>query len=698
MNIFTYSNLCSTLTEWARLYESGTSPVSDVVYDTEYRKLKEFEKANPDLISPLSPTQIIIGSLDKDGESVEHKHKMLSIANLNSSEELIAWLSDKYSKGIKSVLLEYKIDGMSLSLLYKNGRLYDAITRGDTVGDVSIGQRAIGNATQVASIIKHIPNFTGEIRGETVWFKSKFDDYNRKMSYLGKKQMANCRNGATGTMKSKDPKEVKERSLDFIAYRMLDGSANDLHHEDLNQMREFGFYTSDYFLFDLIPANYQKIVDTVAKMNELRADLPYITDGLVIKVDDKREYSRLGGSSKAPHAFGAYKFPPEVKSSPVLSIEESAGKTGAVTPVANVVPVSLSGTSVKRSTVHNWDLFEYMGFYPGCSVNIRKSGEIIPEILSVVGIEGHSKDDYEKLVAKYGRNAVAAEIKSLRLQYPSIQFSSRPTVCNHCGTTLSQDVGVDGSDLVALVCPNGNCSSRQLKSIEAFVSKECMNIMHIGEATVHVLFDTGLVKDIRDFYHLNKQNLSSVMGDREAERCLESIEASKKNHLNQLLNSFCIDNVGKGTSDRLSDAFGTLSSVNNAILNASATVLAIPDIGEGVCSSLVEWFTKNSAIVDFFIAENIACNAKEKIIKGNALAGKLCIMTGSSELVGRDQFKKIVVEQGGKISSSITGKTDLVLVGSEAGPLKLRKIADLRAAGSNIRVVSDSEFLEIVGI
>lgn len=696
MDIFTYSNLCSTLTEWARLYESGKSPVSDAVYDAEYRKLKEFEKANPELISPISPTQIIIGSLDNDGENVEHKHKMLSIANLNSSEELIAWLEDKQSKGIKSVLLEYKIDGMSLSLLYKNGRLYDAITRGDTVGDVSIGQRAIGNASQVTSIVKHIPNFTGEIRGETVWFKSKFDDYNRKMSYLGKKQMANPRNGATGTMKSKDPKEVKERSLDFIAYRMLDGSSNDLHHEDLDQMREFGFYTSDYYLFDLVPSNYQTIVDTVAKMNESRNDLPYITDGLVIKVDDKREYNRLGGSSKAPHAFGAYKFPPEVKSTPVLSIDESAGKTGAVTPVANVSPVSLSGTSVKRSTIHNWDLFEYMGFYSGCSVNIRKAGEIIPEILSVVGIEGHSKDDYEKLVAKNGRSAVAAEIKSLRLQYPNIQFSVRPTSCKHCETTLSQDVGVDGSDLVVLVCSNGKCPSRQLKSMEAFVSKECMNIMHIGEATVHVLFDTGLVKDIRDFYHLNKQNLSSMMGEREADRCLESIEASKKNHLNQLLNGFCIDNVGKGTSDRLSDAFGTLSAVNSAITTASSSVIAIPDIGEGVLTSLIEWFTSNSHIVKFFIDTGIACNAKEKVIKGNALAGKLCIMTGSSDLVGRDQFKKIVVEQGGKISSSITGKTDLVLVGSQAGPLKLKKIAELHAAGSNIRVVNDVEFAEMV--
>ena len=459
IDFFEYAELVNTLNDWAAKYEAGNSPVDDSVYDTEYRKLKLFEKLNPGMLDPNSPTQKTGATIKSDGfEKVQHVIPMLSIANIYSEEELREWVNDKTSKGINEFVMEFKIDGLALSLPYVTGDLDDAITRGQD----GVGDRVLANAMMIDSIPKST-GFVGEVRGEAVWNKADFIAFNEQQALDDNELMSNPRNGAAGTMKSKDPYEVKRRKLSFIAYSIVDGG-NATHSADLVALGNMGFTVSPHYILTDVDA----IVDCMLKMEQDRHHLPYLTDGLVIKVNDKSAYKKLGGTAKTPHALGAYKFPAEIKATPLIDVEESSGKTGAVTPVANVVMVELSLTEVRRSTMSNWDIFEFMGVYTGCSVLIRKSGEIIPEIIGVVGIDGHTKDDYQKLLAIKGRDAINAAIKELRVdpQYKDLPFIFRPTICKHCGATLEQDSNHAGEDLVALVCVNDLCPIKKFKAIE----------------------------------------------------------------------------------------------------------------------------------------------------------------------------------------------------------------------------------------
>ena len=697
LDFFQYSDLVDTLNKYIKAYEEGNPIVADAVYDADYKKLKEFEKANPTMVLDSSPTRKV-GAAIKDGfEKVEHKHKMGSIANINSDDELRDWLKDKIAKGIKHVVLEFKIDGLSLSLRYVDGKLDDAITRGDG----STGDRVYANALQIKSVMQSIPyTMSSEVRGEVVWFKDNFIAVNDELDRMGKKTFSNPRNGAAGTMKLLDSMEVGRRTLDFIAYRIVEGCGdNTLHSEDLTALQKAGFQTSPFFRFELCVDNIEKIVNTVADMEIQRHSLPYLTDGLVIKVDEKEEYDRLGGTSKCPHAFGAYKFPPEIRSTLLKSVEASSGKTGAVTPVANVDTVKLSLTNVSRASLHNWDMLEFLGIYEGCAVNIRKAGEIIPEIISVVGIEGHSKDDYERLNVSKGRAAIIKSIKNLHATNKTLPFIKRPTFCRHCGSALHNDTNRAGEELVALICPNQKCPSLQMKVLEAFVSKDCMNIMNVGESTVNVLVNAGVLKDFTDFYKLTKDILDQIpeLGSRESDRIITGIEDSKKNYLNQLLNAFGIDGIGRTASQEIADRYPSLAGLVDVVYNNPADLRNTPKVGEEGCKALETWIKDNNDIVYFFIDKQIASKSKAKIVKGNALAGLTLIMTGKSDLVGRNDFKQFVIEQGGKVASGISSKVSYVLLGNSAGPEKVKEIRRLQADGVGIRTITDQDFLKMIG-
>lgn len=700
MNFFEYAELVNKLNEWAALYDAGNSPVSDVVYDEEYKKLKMFERENPTMVIKDSPTQRVMASKSRsdDGfEKVEHRHPMLSIANINSHDEMRDWVSDKIAKGVKQVVMEFKIDGASLSLRYEGNNLEDAVTRGDG----STGDRVFANAVQVNGVMRKIP-FDGvsEIRGEVVWFNDNFLACNDELAKIGKKTLSNPRNGAAGTMKSHDPMEVWRRKLNFIAYRIIEGCGdNRLHSDDMDQLGRMGFSTSPYRLFDLsAPDVVESIVKAVDEMDIERKSLPYLTDGLVIKVNDKNDYARLGGTAKCPHAFGAYKFPPEVKATQIIDVEASSGKTGIVTPVANLNPVSLSLTVVKRSTLHNWDMMEYLGFYDGCTVNVRKAGEIIPQIISVVGFEQNNRDEYEKITAmKNGRDVIAEEIAKLHAKNPNVPFISRPTHCKHCGTALVQDTNSSGESLVALICPNTKCPSLKVNLLTSFVEKGCMNIMNIGESTVQELVNAKLLKDYTDFFKLDKQTLMTLFSDRESERILDGINGSRNNFLNNLLNAFNIDGIGTGASQELADRYGALSAVIDATKNSPADIANTQKVGNEAANSLVKWFNENMDIVSYFVDNGIADKAKPKVIKGDALVGLTLIMTGTSDLVSRNSFKQYVQEQGGKLASSISGKVQYVLLGESAGPKKVKDIRDLQLAGNPIKTITDQEFLRMIG-
>ena len=728
-----YCELVDQLNQWTAEYESGDGAPADAVYDGLYKQIKQFEKMNPAMILKDSPT-MKVGSTSKSTDGfvkVEHEQKMQSIANINSDAELRNWLRDKVEKGISVFILEYKIDGMSLALKYEESELDDSITRGD--GDV--GDRVLANAMQIESIMKTIPGYDkAEIRGEIVWHNDHFVAYNDELIALGKKPMSNPRNGVAGTMKQLDPSEVGRRKLNFVAYRFLSGSPHTNHSDDLDTLNALGFTTSPYWRFtvDGTPESIEAVVTKVAEMNVERKKLPYITDGLVIKVNDKTAYAALGGTSKCPHAFGAYKFPAEVKSTGLKCVDSSSGKTGAVTPVANVETVELSLTKVSRASLHNWDMMEFMGVYEGCKVNIRKAGEIIPEIISVVGFEHRGKDVYEAIRKKTkisviesimaevgvdinvieefvaflssfsldGRvrdSAIVGSIAELH-RASDLPFIKRPTTCKHCGATLKNDVNVDGEDLIALICPNQKCPSLQMKLMEAFVSKECMNIMNVGESTVTALIDAGLLKSFSDFYDLSLEMLKSTeFSERESERIIEGINASRTAYLHQLLNAFGIDGVGRSASAALSEHFDSLIAIRDAVITNPNEIRSVDKVGDVSGDSLIAWFTENKDLVNYFIANNIGCQAKKKVVKGSSLSGLMMIMTGKSSKVGRDEFVTIVVEQGGKVSKSITGKVDCVLLGDGAGPKKIQDIKTLQAQGSKIKVITDDEFLAMIG-
>lgn len=732
IDYFKYCELVEQLTNWAVEYDLGnyTAP-SDVVYDELYKQIKQFEKVNPLMILKNSPTMKVGAAVKTDDGlvKVEHDHKMLSIANINSSDELREWISDKVSKGITEIILEYKIDGLSMSLKYDDGELDDAVSRGDG----TTGERVLANAMQIPSVPKSISvKGKHEFRGEVVWMNEHFLAYNDEQTALGKKTMVNPRNGAAGTMRLLDPVEVGRRKLNFIGYRHLVGSEAGTQSADLDFMKTVGFETSPYWVMPISndPVVVDAVVDQVAFMDSERKKLPYITDGLVIKVNDKSTYTMLGGTSKTPHAYGAYKFPPEVGTTPLVSVDNSSGKTGAVTPVANVTTIMLSLTSVSRASVHNWDMFEFMGFYEGCSVNIRKAGEIIPEIISVLGFEARGKDVYEAIK----KNTPIGIIESIMRIYATDEneiarmldiittctvngkinlkqivdvlngrtdkpYIKRPTECKHCGATLRNDVNHMGEDLVALICPNAKCPSLQTKLMEAFVSKDCMNIMNVGDSTVELLIDTGLLTSFTDFYELTQDKLVATgrVSKREAERIMDGINATRSNYLNQLLNALGIEDIGRTASAELADHFATLSAINDAVFNNPIEIESVGKVGVVAANNLIAWFKVNQDVVKYFIANSIGVQAKKKLVTGDALVGMLMIMTGKSNLVGRDEFKTLVVQYGGKVASSISGKVSHVVLCDGAGPSKVKQIQEIQREGGKIKTITDEEFLKMIG-
>lgn len=687
IDFFEYCELITTLNAWNEAYANGNPIVSDAVYDVEYQKLKQFERANPDQIEPNSPTLKVTSDLKDGFVKVTHDIPMLSIANSMGLGELRDWSEKTVAKGCDKQTIEYKIDGLALALRYENGELQDAITRGNgTEGD-----SVYANALQIPAIPKKLPwKHSTEIRGECVWLKDDFNAYNEKLEAMGKELLSNPRNGAAGTMKSRDPREVAERKLSFVAYSIVKGSENSLHSEDLELLKEVGFTVSEFY----ICPSTDKVIAGAEYMEKHRHEQPFLIDGLVIKVNDKTQYKRLGGTSKTPHCFTALKFPPEEKTTKLLGIEHSYGRTGAVTPVAILETVELALTKVSRASLHNWDLAEYLGCFVGCHVVVRKAGEIIPEIVKVVETE-RTKDDYEK--ALFAGTDLGEAYMVLHEANPDYDFYIRPSTCEHCGTPLRNDSNRSGDELVAWVCPNSGCSVKQYKQIVKFVSKEAMNIMGVGESLIESLLSKGLIKNSADLFKLTKDDLLTVgdMKERSAQKAIDAINDARNAYLNQLLAGIGIPNLGKTSSAPIADEFKTLQALSKATV---AEVESVSGVGHELAESIVEWFQnpENMVMVQWFIDNNVACNTKPSRVKSDKLKDLVFIMTGSFDDLDRDDFKDKVVEYGGKVSSGITKKVNFVLIGDGAGPSKVKQIADLQAQGFDIKVIGSQDFLKML--
>ena len=685
-----YTSLCDVLTRWAEEYAAGTPSVPDSTYDAKYLELKQFEAEHPSFILDNSPTKRVI-----DGatgfKKVRHDIPMISISNSNGIEEATEWADSMLTgKGVGMLELEHKIDGLGLALIYSEGQLIDAVTRGtDNVGD-----SVWTNALMVQGIPHNIPGFNGEVRGEVVWKFQDFDEFNDRMTEAGKKTVSNPRNGATGTLKLHDPKEVGERKLSFIGYLVVKGG-HDTQHEDIEWLESVGFEVPEHHTVSCV-GEFQSVAED---MRERRFTLDYPIDGVVIKVDDKSKHDDLGYTAKSPNFYRAYKFPPEEKETVLLDVERSGGVSGAITPVAIMEPVHLAMTTVSRCSLPNWDLVEYLGLTKGCKVVIRKAGEIIPEIVKCIDT-GRTKDDYKVLIAQGKEPPSWWEGSDI----PQKAFIT-PRLCPFCHEILVRPENADGSAATEVRCPNASCKSQVVGRMSRFVSRECMNIMGIGPNLVELLHTVGKLNDITDFYKLDAKSLTGYGNIREksAEKIIRAIDKSRGNFLHQLVEGFSVEGVGHQASPviaKVLDKIGGLGGLLSGSVDDKFIDFCLANgVGQAATFEFLEFVRKNSDTVRYFVDNGISQTVKDYTPSSAKLAGRVCIMTGVFDKLEREKFKELVVANGGTICSSITKKCNLVLMGDGAGPKKVAAIDTLRKSGQQIDVYTPEtldKFLELV--
>ena len=698
-----YCELVDELNKFAAAYSNGESPISDATYDAKYRQLKEYELNNPDLILPESPTQHASEDLSDGFKKVTHVVPMVSITNANGIEEACAWVEDTYKKyGAKKFELEYKLDGASLALEYKDRMIDDAVTRGKN----NVGDSVIQNAVKIQGVHQKVDaDGVCEVRGEVLWKYDDFDAYNEQQEDLGKKAMTNPRNGAAGSLKLTIPKEVEARKLSFVAYIIARGSQNKTQTEDVEWLESQGFEVPPHYTVDVEEFGIDAFRKVAEEMRSKRSELPYPIDGIVIKVDDKSLHKVMGSTGKAPNYYKAYKFPPEEKATKLLDIELSVGRSGAITPVAVFEPVQLAMTTVQRCTLHNWDLVEYLGLYVGCHVVIRKAGEIIPELVRCVET-CMSKDDYEVLTKSNKTVVPYDSIAYSKRLITGKQFYKRPDVCPYCGEKLQHAVNQDGEELVSWICPNTDCEAQAMERLCNFAERTVMNIRGVGPSIIEDLYMSQRIRSIDDFYRLTEKDFIDFCGCREkkAKKLLAAIEKTKDNSLAQLIEGFGIPGIGHTASPlfaKVVNTMGGLVATANNVDSEHGKDAAFHCMKVGLSPALATKFIlyvrHHLDTVLFFAVNNIAQNYTDEGPVSNKLEGETCIMTGVFDKLERDVFKDMVAKNGGKICSGITKKTTLVLLGDNAGPKKVTAINDLKAAGYNIKVYTPDtldEFLD----
>ena len=695
-----YTEMCDTLTQWAKAYANGNSPVPDDVYDRNYILLKEFEAANPNFILDTSPTRHV-----EDGaegfRKVKHEIPMISISNSNGIEETREWVSMMFSKGVTRLEEEYKIDGLGLALIYRDGQLVDAVTRGkDNVGD-----SVFENALRVKNVMTRI-SLPGdvEIRGEVVWKYADFEPINDQFAAEGKKTFANPRNGAAGTLKMHDPDEIERRGLSYIAYLIVKGSPSRTQTEDIELLTTMGFEVPRMGT----ATTTEELLEIAEDMRTHRFEQEYPIDGVVIKVDDKQDQPRFGYTAKSPNFYRAYKFPPEEKETELLDIEQSIGMSGAITPVAIINPVHLAMTTVSRCSLHNWDLVDYLGLHKGCHVVIRKAGEIIPELVKCTET-GKTKDMYEVERDQCDRKHIPHVSPWVPTTDDEKHYDRylRPSACPCCGGKLSCQVNAEGRELVSWVCTNEECRTQIGGKLANFVSRDCMNIMGIGESIVEQLLEAGKLHFFNDFYILTEQDIMDACGKTEAgaRKLTQSIEKSKSNYLHQLIEGFSIPGIGHQVAPAVAkcvkDAGGFIRIYQDGeptgFIDDFCYRAQKAGISPVISGKFCEFVTKYADDLTEFATWNVAQEVKE--VQSAKLAGKVCIMTGTFEKLDREVFKDMVVANGGTICSSITKKCNVVLMGDNAGPSKVQKIDQLKRAGQDITVYTPEtlqQFLDLL--
>ena len=644
-----------------KYYILAQPEISDYEFDL---KLKELEKLEQEygIDDPNSPTKRVGSDISSDFEQVEHKYMMLSLSNAYSEEEIRDF--DTRVKKIIGTECEYvcelKYDGSSISLSYENGVLVRAVTRGDGVkgDDVTTNVRTIRTIPLKLRGSDYPENF--EIRGEILMPFDVFNQLNAEMEERGEPLLANPRNTAAGTLKMKNSSLVASRKLDAYLYYMLgENLPEDGHYQNLQKAREWGFKISEN---TRLCNNLDEVFNFIRKWDTERFNLPVATDGVVIKVNSKRLQDNLGFTAKSPRWAIAYKFKAESASTILKSVSYQVGRTGAVTPVANLKPVPIAGTIVKRASLHNADIIKNLDLHVGDTVFVEKGGEIIPKITGVDATQRHP-------------------------MFPAVDFIE---ACPECGTTLIRKEGE-----AAHYCPNEDGCPPQIKGkMEHFVSRKAMDIDGIGQETIELLYNQELAKNISDLYELKKGQLENLerMAEKSAQRILDGLKASKTVPFERVLFAMGIRYVGETVAKTLVKKLHTIENIQNQTIEQ---LTEIDEIGGRIAESVVDWFSKpeHLELIEKLKKHGLQFSISEEKLLGRTdkLAGLNIVISGTFEKHSRDELKEMIEKNGGKNVGSISKKTSYLLAGENIGPSKLEKVTKL-----GIPTISEDDFLQML--
>ena len=644
-------------------YVLDAPEITDAEYDRMMVRLREIEAEYPDSVPADSPTQRVGGRASSQFTEVRHLEPLLSLGNVFSAEELRAF-DERVKGGLPEgsrveYVMEPKIDGLACSLIYENGRLVRAATRGDG----TVGENVTANVRTIRSIPLVLKAPEGEtlpelldVRGEVYMPRHAFMQLNEQRAERGESEFANPRNAAAGSLRQLDPQVTDSRSLSFFAYYLVGEGAREKHSESLAALARYGFKVSENYK---VVENIDEAIKYIADFNELRQGLAYDTDGAVIKVNDVYQQRILGATGKDPRWATAYKYPPEQAETTLEDIDWRVGRTGVLTPTAVLTPVKLSGSVVSRATLHNEDFIRSKDIRIGDRVLINKAGEIIPEVLRVVT---------EK------RTGAEKEVEI-------------PTKCPDCGWSVERK----GAE-AAIRCTNPHCPALGREGLIHFVSREAMNIEGCGPSVINALLDAGLVRDAADLYSLKKEDVLKLerMGERSADKLLAAIAASKANELDKLLFALGIRHVGAKVARTLAVEFGSME----ALLTAEADQLAaIRDIGAVIAESVVTWLSvpTNRDLLERLAAAGLTMTfTAPASSEDNPFFGKTLVFTGTMPTLGRAEAKTMAQDVGAKVSGSVSKKTDYVIAGAEAGS-KLEK-----AQALGVTVLDEADFLKML--
>ena len=637
-----------------RYYVLDDPTMPDFEYDQLLRELENLEKEFPELASPDSPTQRVGGQALKKFEEVVHPVPLMSLQDVFSMEELAEFL-DKIMLTYPDAAftVEPKIDGLSVALEYENGKFVRGATRGDGV----VGEDVTENLKTIRSIPMQLENAPPRliVRGEVYMPKSSFERLNARQEEEGKKLFANPRNAAAGSLRQLDSKIVAQRGLDILIFnvQLADGISFSSHSESLDYLRSLKFKVVRYDRF----SNKEEIFSQVAAINEGRGELTCDIDGAVIKVDDLSLRQRLGQTAKFPKWAAAYKYPPEIKPTVIEDIVVQVGRTGVLTPKAVVRPVRLAGTTVTNATLHNQDFISERDIRIGDTVNIRKAGEIIPEILDVDFSKRPEGTDPYKL----------------------------PTHCPVCGAATERD-----EDGAFLRCTGAECPAQLSRIISHFVSRDAMDIEGFGRAIVDALVEKGHLQSATDIFGLTLEQLKSLWqsGEVAAQKLLDAIEAAKQQDLSKLIFALGIRQVGAKTGKILATTFGSLDALKNASLEE---LTQVPDVGAVTASFIVDWFQQpqSQSMIEKLRAAGVNFECK-RVVTDTRFAGMTFVLTGALSKFTREEATEKIELFGGKVSGSVSKKTSFVVVGENAGS-KERKAKEL-----GIPILSEDRFLEMI--